>query len=68
MGLAAAGYISVPTRGAAPAMSAADRIEMETTQLRKIQSDSFLEELKALKQRKPIHSRSRLNALNPQFD
>lgn len=53
---------------AAPAMSAADRIETETTLLRKIQSDSFPEELKALKQGKPVHSGSRLSTLSPEYD
>ncbi|KAK0155336.1 hypothetical protein N1851_002346 [Merluccius polli] len=53
---------------AAPAMSAADRIEMETTLLRRIQSDSFPEELKALKQGKPVRPGSRLSALSPEYD
>lgn len=53
---------------AAPAMSAADCIEMETTLLRRIQSDSFPEELKALKQGKPVRSSSRLSALSPEYD
>lgn len=53
---------------AAPAMSAADRIEMETTLLRRIQSDSFPEELKALKQGKPVCPGSRLSALSPEYD
>lgn len=49
-------------------MSAIDRIEMETTLLRRIQSDSFPEELKALKQGKPVHAGSRLSALSPEYD
>ncbi|TKS64949.1 ATP-binding cassette sub-family A member 2 [Collichthys lucidus] len=50
------------------AMSAADRIEMETTLLRRIQSDSFPDELKALKQGKPVRSGSRLSALSAEYD
>lgn len=53
---------------AALVISASDRIEMETTLLRRIQADSFPEELKALKQGNPVQSGSRPSALSPEYD